>query len=90
MENIYINAWGNFSQNDFTNKIHEAIVLLSKINNLKIENFKIISHSSNVSFSTNNGSFLGQNIIFEISKEEVSIGQLDCIIDNSYSYIEIT
>ena len=42
MENIYINAWGNFSQNDFTNKIHEAIVLLSKINNLKIENFRII------------------------------------------------
>lgn len=90
MENIYFNARGNFSQNEFFIKIDEAIVLLSKMNNLYYENFKMISYSPSISFSTNNGSFLGQNITFEISKEEVFIGQFDCLMDNKCTYIEIT
>jgi transcription elongation factor len=90
MINYELTERGNFTEQDFGEKINEALLSVSK--NLKQQklSFKKVRHTYNQGYTINNEEFCGTYITIQISNKERNLGDVNCFLDNKKKFVEIS
>ncbi|APY12168.1 hypothetical protein BWZ22_13455 [Seonamhaeicola sp. S2-3] len=90
--NYKLTERGNFTKQDFDDKIENAFTELTKILKPKDKtlSFEEVRHSTNQGYSVDLEDFGGTFIVYNIYSLEEHLGELNCFFDEKKGFIEIS
>lgn len=90
MKDYIFRGHEEFDPNRFNQEIHKAKSIITENEGLKEEAFNKIRHSLNLDYSINGLYYQGELISYEIQKDNLIIGRLDCFKDIENKFIEVS
>lgn len=90
MKNYIFRESNVFEVNRFYQEINKAVSIITKNEELKENSFNEIRHSFNLNYTFNGLNYQVELISYEIQKDNLIIGRLDCFKDIENKFIEIS
>lgn len=80
----------NINEFEFQNEINKAIDFISKAEKLSTKDIELVRNSTDIGYTINGINYYGQYLTYNIVKNNVLIGQLNCFLDNRLCFAEIS
>ncbi|MFV7236311.1 hypothetical protein [Flavobacterium sp. ZB4R12] len=90
MVNHIVRLNGEFYGNRFNEEINKVKTIITQREELSEDAFNKIRHTTNINYIINGLNYEGGLISYQISKNNLIIGRLDCFVDIEYKFIEIS
>lgn len=90
MVNYNYSEFKEITEFEFQNEINKALAFISKVEELNHEDIELVRHSIDIGYTINLTNYYGKYLTYNITKNNILIGELNCFLDNRLNFAEIS